>query len=95
MLDKSILQDLLKRAADTELEKQFYENGNGFLSKPYENYRFHNGFISGAVWMFKALDQLEKQRNEQLYNAHLYFKIKGTDLCINKMNEEIYEILKK
>lgn len=95
MLDKNILQDLLKRAADLELEKQFYEKGNGFLSKPYENYRFHNGFIFGAVWMSKALEEAIEQRNAWMRDFY-----SGADLgqvpeeAIKLEDETLLEILR-
>lgn len=33
--------------ADEALEQEVHEKGQGFLSRPFNRYRFHNGFIAG------------------------------------------------
>ncbi len=51
--------------ADSEMEKQFYENQSGFLEKPYKNYRWHNGFTAGFNACFETLCNLAPEFDRQ------------------------------
>lgn len=47
--------------ADEALEKEVDESGRGFLERPYNRYRFHNGFIAGHESRDKEVEVLKRQ----------------------------------
>jgi hypothetical protein len=55
----------VSEAADAALEKDVFENGNGFLERPYTRYRLHNGFTNGANWAREILEQELKAMTEK------------------------------
>lgn len=46
-----------QEAADKALEEQF--EGQGFLEKPYNRYRFHNGFLAGCAHKESEIEELK------------------------------------
>lgn len=65
MTTPKALSQEAEKMADSALEKEHYETKTGFLEKPYNRYRFHNGFVDG----FNAGYFQAKKESEGLVEA--------------------------
>ena len=81
------LRKKMEELADKALENEFIENnGQGFLSRPYDNYRFHNGFHVGFEACYSVLapeiEKLKKQL-EIATEALNYIKLRHGEVHID------------
>ena len=76
---REALEKKRDKLADLKLEQEIYEKGNGFLSRPYSNYRFHNGYHEGFNQLMeqtvKLADALRVYEGESIETdeGHCYF----------------------